>query len=68
MPSATNDIEVMTRLSQVRSRALAAHIVDHHEWRISESSVCRIRMEQRMATPPWHIVPGASDERQKEKI
>ena len=43
-------------------RELAYHIVDHHKWFISESSVYRILKRANLITAPAHIVLAASDE------
>ena len=43
-------------------RELAFHIVDHHKWFISESSVYRILKRANLITAPAHIVLAASDE------
>jgi putative transposase len=47
---------------ELSSRELAVHIVDHHQWFISESSVYRILKERGLITAPAHIVLSASDE------
>ena len=47
---------------ELSSRELAVHIVDHHQWYISESSVYRILKERGLITAPAHIVLSASDE------
>jgi putative transposase len=47
---------------ELSSRELAVHIVDHHKWYISESSVYRILKECGLITAPAHIVLSASDE------
>lgn len=47
---------------ELSSRELAVHIVDHHHWYISESSVYRILKERGLITAPSHIVLSASDE------
>jgi putative transposase len=47
---------------ELSSRELAVHIVDHHKWYISESSVYRILKERGLITAPAHIVLSASDE------
>ena len=47
---------------ELSSRELAVHIVDHHQWYISESSVYRILKERGLITSPAHIVLSASDE------
>ncbi len=47
---------------ELSSRELAVHIVDHHKWYISESSVYRILKERGLITAPSHIVLSASDE------
>jgi len=47
---------------ELSSRELAFHIVDHHKWYISESSVYRILKERGLITAPSHIVLSASDE------
>ena len=44
------------------SRELAFHIVDHHKWYISESSVYRILKRAGLITSPAHIVLSAADE------
>jgi putative transposase len=46
---------------ELSSRELAVHIVDHHQWYISESSVYRILKERGLLTSPAHIVLSASD-------
>ena len=47
---------------ELSSRELAVHIVDHHQWYISESSVYRILKERGLITAPAHILLSASDE------
>jgi transposase len=47
---------------ELSSRELAVHIVDHHRWYISESSVYRILKERGLITAPAYIVLSASDE------
>jgi putative transposase len=47
---------------ELSSRELAVHIVDHHKWYISESSVYRILKERGLITAPAYIVLSASDE------
>jgi len=47
---------------ELSCRELATHIVDHHKWYISESSVYRILKERGLITAPAHIVLSASDE------
>ena len=47
---------------ELSSRELAVHIVDHHKWYISESSVYRILKERGLITAPAHILLSASDE------
>jgi transposase InsO family protein len=46
---------------ELSSRELAVHIVDHHQWYISESSVYRILKERGLITAPAHILLSASD-------
>ena len=48
------------------SRELAYHIVDHHNWYISESSVYRILRRAGSITSPAHIVMSAADEFEKK--
>jgi len=47
---------------ELSSRELAVHIVDHHKWFISESSVYRILKAQGLISAPSHIVLSAADE------
>lgn len=47
---------------ELSSRELACHIVDHHRWYISESSVYRILKKAGLITAPAHIVLSAADE------
>ena len=47
---------------ELSSRELAVHIIDQHQWYISESSVYRILKERGLITAPAHIVLSASDE------
>jgi putative transposase len=53
---------------ELSSRELAVHIVDHHKWYISESSVYRILKERGLITAPAHIVLSASDEFRNKTI
>lgn len=48
--------------TELSSRELAVHIVDHHKWFISESSVYRILKERGLITAPAYIVLAAADE------
>jgi len=47
---------------ELSCRELAFHIVDHHKWYISESSVYRILKRAGLITSPAHIVLSAADE------
>ena len=47
---------------ELSSRELAYHIIDKHQWFISESSVYRILKEAGLITAPSHIVLSAADE------
>ena len=51
---------------ELSSRELAVHIVDQHNWYISESSVYRILKEAGLLTAPSHIVLSAADEYHKK--
>jgi putative transposase len=48
------------------SRELAIHIVDHHKWFISESSVYRILKAKGLITAPAHIILSAANEYNKK--
>ena len=47
---------------QLSSRELAYHIVDQHQWFISESSVYRILKKEGLITAPAHIILSAANE------
>lgn len=55
-------VEQALEQPELSSRELAVHIVDHHKWYISESSVYSILKERGLITAPAHIVLSASDE------
>jgi len=55
-------IEQALEHEEMSSRELAYHIVDHHSWYISESSVYRILKRNGLITSPAHIVMSAADE------
>ena len=54
-------VETALEYPEKSPRELAFHIVDHHEWFISESSVYRILKARGLITSPTHIVIQASD-------
>jgi transposase InsO family protein len=55
-------VEEALEHEELSSRELAYHIVDHHKWYISESSVYRILKRAGLITSPAHIVISAADE------
>lgn len=55
-------VEQALEHEEMSSRELACHIVDHHSWYISESSVYRILKRAGLITSPAHIVLSAADE------
>lgn len=54
-------IETALEYPEKSPRELAFHIIDHHQWFISESSVYRILKAKGLITSPTHIVIQASD-------
>ena len=51
---------------ELSSRELAVHIIDKHQWFISESSVYRILKAHGLITAPSHIVMAAAEEFKKK--
>jgi len=58
----TQVVEEALEHEELSSRELAFHIIDNHEWYISESSVYRILKRAGLITSPAHIVMSAADE------
>jgi transposase InsO family protein len=55
-------IEEALEHTELSSRELACHVIDHHKWYISESSVYRILKKAGLITAPAYIVLSAADE------
>lgn len=68
IPQEKRDQVIQEALEHVTlsSRELACHILDHHKWFISESSVYRILKKAGLITAPAHIVLSAADEYKKK--
>lgn len=55
-------VEIALDKTDLSPRELAYHIIDHHGWFISESSVYRILKERGLITSPAWILMAAADE------
>lgn len=55
-------VEQALEHEELSSRELAYHIIGHHKWYISESSVYRILKRAGLITYPTHIVMSDADE------